>query len=43
MERPQLLLQMWKYGKPENDLHKDAQGNGQEKIADGSALPDYFL
>src|SRR4051794_24177168 len=29
---------------PENDIHKgDAQQGGQEKIADGSTLPDYFL
>ena len=29
---------------PENDLHKDsAQQAGQDKIADGTALPDYFL
>jgi len=27
---------------PENDLHK-GDGQGQEKIADGSQLPDYFL
>ena len=27
---------------PENDVHKDAI-NGGEKIADGNALPDYFL
>ncbi|KAH8596084.1 calcineurin-like phosphoesterase [Bisporella sp. PMI_857] len=26
---------------PENDIHKDQQG--QEKIADGNSLPDYFL
>ena len=29
---------------PENDVHKgDGQGGGQEKVADGNALPDYFL
>jgi serine/threonine-protein phosphatase PPG1 len=29
---------------PENDLHKgDTQQGGQDKISDGSALPDYFL
>ena len=29
---------------PENDLHKgDAQQGGQEKVADGNTLPDYFL
>lgn len=28
---------------PENDVHKDAMNGGGEKIADGNALPDYFL
>ena len=29
---------------PENDLHKgDQVGGGQEKVADGNTLPDYFL
>jgi len=31
---------------PENDVHKGGDGQqqgGQEKISDGSQLPDYFL
>jgi serine/threonine-protein phosphatase PPG1 len=28
---------------PENDIHKDNAQQGQDKIADGNALPDYFL
>lgn len=28
---------------PENDVHKDGPQGGQEKIADGNLLPDYFL
>lgn len=29
---------------PENDLHKgEMQQAGQDKTADGSTLPDYFL
>jgi serine/threonine-protein phosphatase PPG1 len=28
---------------PENDVHKDSIQQGQDKISDGSALPDYFL
>ena len=28
---------------PENDAQRDQMQNGQDKVSDGSALPDYFL